>query len=206
MYEYEFLGWYSSGVDAKEADMEIQKQVTSRFAAHRRVALLKILTLLFAHTHTLSLAFLLQFLEYNESPFYLLFNPNIPPTARNLPISIYETELRIIMDQPTLIFSKTAFKIESLDAERVAVDHVAHLATGGGAVGSQLMIHLMSMKSATNMLALRVKIIIQVLSQMKDGKLELDHSILREVASLCNRLPALNTGAFREDFLNVRID
>ena len=35
------------------------------------------------------------------------------------------------------------------------------------------------------------------------GELPANHAILREVNSMCHRLPILNTDTFKEDFYNV---
>jgi len=144
-----------------------------------------------------------QVLEYNESPLYLVLNPHIPPTAKELPITIYESELHVVNDQPTMLFAKTTYKIETMEAERISVDHVAHVTPGGGgADGSRLITHLTSLHNAIKMLNLRIKIIQQFLKATQKNEIPKDHGLLRQVASLCNRLPAINTENFKEDFLN----
>jgi len=37
------------------------------------------------------------------------------------------------------------------------------------------------------------------------GQVKPDHGLLRQIAGLCNLLPAIDTDAFKEDFLNVRV-
>jgi len=166
---YDFLGWYSTGIEAQVYDIDIQKQV----------------------------------LEFNESPLYLVLNPHVSPTAKELPITIYESELHVINDKPTMMFAKTSYKIETMEAERISVDHVAHVTPGSGDTdGSRLITHLTSLHNAIKMLNLRIKIIQQFLRSIQKGDIPKDHGLLRQVASLCNRLPAINTNNFKEDFLN----
>lgn len=71
-------------------------------------------------------------MEVNESPLYLLLDTAacVKATTKELPISIYESELHVINDQPTHLFVKLSYKIETGEAERIAVDHVAKVSSG----------------------------------------------------------------------------
>jgi COP9 signalosome complex subunit 6 len=65
------------------------------------------------------------------------------PATRDLPVTMYESELHIVNEQPTLLFVKVPYKIETGEAERIAVDHVAKISpTGGGGSGSQRKLYL----------------------------------------------------------------
>ena len=44
----------------------------------------------------------MQLMEYNESPLFLLLDPLSSADRRELPIVVYETELKVIKDEPTL--------------------------------------------------------------------------------------------------------
>lgn len=70
-------------------------------------------------------------MEFNENPLFLLLDVSavMIATQRELPLTIYESELRIIQDAPCILFSKLNYSIETNEAERIAVDHVAHLST-----------------------------------------------------------------------------
>ena len=50
-------------------------------------------------------------MEFNENPIFLLLDVAAAQTARELPITIYESELHIINDEPTLLFAKTAYRV-----------------------------------------------------------------------------------------------
>jgi len=113
-----------------------------------------------------------------------------------------ESELRMIEEKPTLLFVKVPYKIETGEAERIAVDHVAKITPSGTAHGSQLTAYLMGVHNAISMLAVRIKILLQFLNAVKAGKIPKDHGLLRRVGSLCTQLPATDTSAFKRDFIN----
>jgi COP9 signalosome complex subunit 6 len=144
-----------------------------------------------------------QFLETNESPIYLVLDAAaaFASTTRDLPISIFESELHVVQDQPTMLFVKVPYRIQTGEAERIGVDHVARVTPTGGAEGSQLAAHLMGLHNAVKMLTARVKTLQAFCQATQDGKIPTDHGSLRQIASLCNVLPAIDTGVFSEDFL-----
>jgi len=61
------------------------------------------------------------------------------------------------------------------------------------------------MHNAIKMLRMRVGIIRELISQVEGGKLPKNHAILRRVASLCNMLPAIDSSAFKQEFINVHL-
>lgn len=88
--------------------------------------------------------FLISFLcnqisELNESPLYLLLDTVAAARVdtKDLPISICESEIRMVAEKPTMVFAKVPFKIETGEAERISVDHVAKINPSGTGSGSQ---------------------------------------------------------------------
>ncbi|KAJ4455173.1 putative COP9 signalosome complex subunit 6a [Paratrimastix pyriformis] len=115
---------------------------------------------------------------------------------KDLPISVFEPEAVIVDGNPLLAFRSIAYRVETLEPERISVDAVARMATAGDdSVSSQLTAHLHSMRSAILMLNSRVTMILNYLQQTVDGL------ILRAIASLCHRLPVMNTPTFESDYL-----
>jgi len=171
---YDFLGWYSTSESVVPEDMDI----------HRSTAIT----------------------EFNESPLYLVLDTVAcgRKTTKELPITIYESELHMIEDKPTNLFVKVPYKIETGEAERIAVDHVAKInpGTGGHTDKSMLAPHLTGVHNAIHMLAMRIKILLQYLQSVKSGKAPADPGLLRRIASLCNQLPAIDNKSFKVDFLN----
>jgi len=146
-----------------------------------------------------------QFFGINESPLFLLLDPVAcaRPDVKDLPIHLFESELRIVSEQPTLLFVKVNYKIETNEAERIAVDHVARISPSGSASsGSQLSSHLMGIHNSMSMLTLRVKFLLKFLEGVKSGAVPRDHAILRRIGQMCNQLPHADTPEFKRDFMN----
>lgn len=74
--------------------------------------------------------------EFNENPLYLTLDTLGAVTSRELPIHIYESELRMVDETPTQLFVKVPYKIETGEAERISVDHIARIVPSGVSSGS----------------------------------------------------------------------
>jgi len=142
-----------------------------------------------------------QLMRFNESPLYLILDPHPSPVSRELPIFLLEAELKIVNDIPTYRFAKVTYKIETTDAERIAVDHVAH-AGSSSEEGSKLTAHLYTMHNAIKMLNMRIKLIVTFLGAQKSQELPVDFTLLRRINALTHLLPAIDGDNFRQDFLN----
>ncbi|GLT88821.1 hypothetical protein SLE2022_068300 [Rubroshorea leprosula] len=141
-------------------------------------------------------------MDINESPVYVLLNPSINHAQKDLPINIYESELHVIDGIPQLIFVCSSYTIETVEAERISVDHVAHLKpSDGGSAATQLAAHLTGIHSAIKMLHSRIKVLHQYLVAMQKGDIPYENSLLRQVSSLARRLPAIESEKFQDDFL-----
>ncbi|XP_027921986.1 COP9 signalosome complex subunit 6a [Vigna unguiculata] len=141
-------------------------------------------------------------MDINESPVYVLLNPSINHSQKDLPVSIYESELHVIDGIPQLIFVLSSYTIETVEAERISVDHVAHLKpSDGGSAATQLAAHLTGIHSAIKMLHSRIKVLNHYLLAMQKGDVPCENSLLRQVSSLLRRLPAIESGKFQDDFL-----
>lgn len=141
-------------------------------------------------------------MDINESPVYVLLNPAINHSQKDLPVSIFESELHVIDGIPQLIFVRSSYTIETVEAERISVDHVAHLKpSDGGSAATQLAAHLTGIHSAIKMLHSRIKVLLHYLLAMQKGDVPCENSLLRQVSSLLRRLPAIESGKFQDDFL-----
>ena len=135
---------------------------------------------------------------------YLTLDPvlALAGNARELPITIFESEVHVVNEVPTMQFSVVPYKIDSVDGERIAVDHIAHiLPTGEGNSGSAFSQQLGTQYTAMSMLAERIDVITRYLDAVAQGTVPGDHEILRHIKSLCDRLPALDTAKFQEESL-----
>lgn len=143
-------------------------------------------------------------MDINESPVYVLLNPSINPAQKDLPVTIYESELHVIDGIPQLIFVCSSYTIETVEAERISVDHVAHLKpSDGGSAATQLAAHLTGIHSAIKMLNSRIRVLHHYLVAMQKGEIPCENSLLRQVSSLLRRLPAIESEKFQDDFLMV---
>jgi len=138
-----------------------------------------------------------QIESYNESPLLLILDTETKPGNQTLPIVLWETTVKVVEDKPRFVFTRVPYTIETTEAERIAVDHVANVSTGR----SMLTSHLSTLQSAIKMLNLRVKIITRFVQQTKDGAIPHDEGLLRSVNALCHLLPTIDTDKFKEDFL-----
>ncbi|ORX87173.1 COP9 signalosome complex subunit 6-like protein [Basidiobolus meristosporus CBS 931.73] len=142
-----------------------------------------------------------QLMTYNESPLFLQLDPHDLTAIRNLPITIYETFVDIVDEQAQTLFIQSNYKIETGEAERIAVDHVAHTVNESGESNSALIAHLTNQRNAIKMLHTRVDFLKRYIEDVKSGNIPEDPQILREIASLCNQLPAMNGPEFRDKFM-----
>ncbi|KAG6407359.1 hypothetical protein SASPL_130348 [Salvia splendens] len=135
-------------------------------------------------------------MDINENPVYVLLNPSINPAQKDLPVTIYESGTHL----SSAITILTG--IDTVEAERISVDHVAHLKpSDGGSAATQLAAHLTGIHSAIKMLNSRVRVLHHYLLAMQKGEIPLENSLLRQVSSLLRRLPAIESEKFQDDFL-----
>ncbi|KAJ3195894.1 COP9 signalosome complex subunit 6 [Irineochytrium annulatum] len=143
----------------------------------------------------------MQILDFNESPLFMQLNPAVVVTSKELPISLYESIIDIVDGSPTFRFTQAAYKIETGEAERLAVDHVAHATNVESATSSTLTAHLVTQRNAIKMLHARIKLLGQYIADVEAGVVPRDHNIVREIGSLCNRLPTIDNTEFKQEFL-----
>ena len=187
---YEVLGWYSTGTGQPSADdVAVQLSLIDGFLPA-------------AGTDAQEAD------PICERPVYLRLDTRIDfgADAKDLPITAYESELRTDVggDKPTLMFVPVeAFRLkpESDEAERISVDHISRAGSAAGGGGaSTLTTQLGGMRNAIGMLHDRVNMLQTYLADVASGKVAPNQSILREVASLCGRLPVMDPPDFFTDY------
>jgi len=104
---------------------------------------------------------------------------------------------------PSVVFIEAAYVVETGEAERIAVDHVARtLDTDAGSSSAQLGSHLLGLQSAAAMLAAGVRSLHEYVAAVADGRLPQNHALLRQIAALLRQLPAASDpAAFESEFL-----
>ena len=63
--------------------------------------------------------------------------------------------------------------------------------------------HLQAQHSAIKMLYNRIKAILEYVKAVRSGAVPINHEIMRDCRSLCQRLPVLDSSQFQEDFFDV---
>jgi len=144
-----------------------------------------------------------QVMETNESPLFLLMDAVacLKPGQKELPITIFESELHMVDATPTTLFVKIPYKIETQEAERISVDHIARVTPTGGE-GSSLSGHLMHTHNAISMLNQRIKILVKFLEAAKSGAIPKDQALLRRISMLTSQLPAIDSPSFKQEVIS----
>lgn len=144
-----------------------------------------------------------QVCEINESPVFLLLNPQ--NRQSRLPLSMYESVVDLVDGEATLLFSPVSFSLETEEAERIGLDHMARLSatTSNNDVSTSVASdHLRVQFNAVKMLRDRVRIIRDYVVDAKRGNVQWNSDILREAHSLSTRLPLVNSDQFKDEFYN----
>jgi COP9 signalosome complex subunit 6 len=77
-----------------------------------------------------------QFATFNESPLYVQLFPNMVATSRELPIAVYESLIDLVDGRAQTMFVRSQYRVETMEAERIAVNHVAKAAAADASEGS----------------------------------------------------------------------
>ncbi|KAF0701255.1 Aste57867_8249 [Aphanomyces stellatus] len=186
---FEFLGWYA-----------VQEKIqASDLATHRML------------------------MEFNESPLFLVLDPTPPPVHKDnakvkLPIVLYESELHVLNNSPTMLFVKIPFKVHTTESEGIALDHISKVAPTNTTTQSSLHNSLGAMRDAIHMLDKQLGVLRRFLEATKNGaafilrfvvaisrilsagEIPVDHQLLRQVASACQQLPAMKSDLFDASF------
>ena len=143
-----------------------------------------------------------QICTINESPVLLKLDPFGKHT--DLPVSIYESVIDIVDDQLTMLFIELEYTLATEEAERIGVDHIAKHSCSNVLVQSTVADHLNAQYSAISLLNNRIRVIYEYVKSVKENKnMKKNNEILREIQSLCNRLPVMNSPNFYREFYTV---
>lgn len=140
----------------------------------------------------------------NESPLYMVLDPSPPLGTKEMPVTLYESELRIIDSTPTYRFVTAPYSIFSGESERIAVDHVAHLsAVASTESASSVVAHNEGLKNAIENLVQRLDVIVRFLAAVQAQEIQPDPRILRMVKSMAAQIPVAHQDqAFESEFIS----
>lgn len=145
-----------------------------------------------------------QLCTINESPVLLKLDPFGKHT--DLPVGIYESVIDIINGDVTMLFIELEYTLATEEAERIGVDHICQHSHNNSLVQSAVADHLNAQYSAITLLNNRIRVIYEYVKAVRDGtNIKKNNEILREIQSLCNRLPVMNSPNFYKEFYTVKI-
>ncbi|KAF9514814.1 hypothetical protein BS47DRAFT_1450710 [Hydnum rufescens UP504] len=136
-----------------------------------------------------------QFTAYTPTPLLLILSPR-PDVPGNLPLTVYEPIVEIKDRQARTVFIQVPEKIETGEAERIAVDWTARGGEGRWSLSS----HLQTQRMAIKMLQDRIHILVKYVAAVIAGSATKDYDTLRSLTALVASLPASENPAFREEF------
>jgi COP9 signalosome complex subunit 6 len=143
-----------------------------------------------------------QICKINESPVLLKLDPFGKHT--DLPVSIYESVIDLVAGDVTMLFIELEYTLVTDEAERIGVDHIAKHSSSNAMVQSTVADHLNAQYSAISLLHNRIKVIYEYVKAVKENKsVKKNNEILREIQSLCHRLPVMNSPNFYKEFYTV---
>ncbi|CAM9718679.1 unnamed protein product, partial [Hapterophycus canaliculatus] len=97
------------------------------------------------------------------------------------------------------IFVQLAFQLETTQAEQISVEHVAKATPTDGT--SAIDLHAGAVSTSLRTLLARIEILRRFLEETKNGKITIDHPLLRQISSICNQLPTMDGAQFSEEFM-----
>eukprot|EP01128_Nolandella_sp_AFSM9_P004095 TRINITY_DN178_c0_g8_i1.p1 TRINITY_DN178_c0_g8~~TRINITY_DN178_c0_g8_i1.p1 ORF type:complete len:325 (+),score=92.48 TRINITY_DN178_c0_g8_i1:93-977(+) len=150
-----------------------------------------------------ALALQQQMEAFNETPVYLVLDPSADESQRDLPISVFETTVKMQDGEAVRSFKPVAYNIDSSDAERIAVDHISRVSAGAG---SKMVSHVTNVQSSIHILNDRMALLAKYLEDVKGGKLVADPAIIRSIGALTQLLPVIDSPQFDKDFLTEYTD
>lgn len=147
-----------------------------------------------------------QICTINESPILLKLDPFGKHT--DLPVTIFESVIDFIDDKPSILFIELEYSLATDEAERIGVDHIAKHSSDSSTAGmaqSAVGEHLTAQYSAITLLYNRIKVVLEYVREVRTNRLTKNNEILREIQSLCHRLPVINSPNFYKEFYTVRL-
>jgi len=145
-----------------------------------------------------------QMCEINEIPLMIKLNP-LSKHHEKLPLFVYESVMDIVEGEAKMMFLELPYTLATEEAERIGVDHVARLSRAHAGLGEKSVVseQLLAQQGAIKMLQSRVRVVLDYTKAVHNGQLPRNEEILREVKSICSRLPIVSSNErFADEFRN----
>jgi len=131
----------------------------------------------------------MQQVTKNPRLLMMRIDPLVSSDMEELPVTVYDHN-----------FTKTPHKLRIEGAEGIAVDTISKVKTSEKGQ-SPLVVQFRSIQNALRMLNSRILIVQKFLQATSEGKVEKNHALLRQINSLCHRLPVTDSRDFQKDFM-----
>lgn len=125
----------------------------------------------------------------NPQLLVMRIDPLVSNDMEELPVTVYDHT-----------FAKTPHKLRIEGAEGIAVDTISKVKTSEKGQ-SPLVVQFRSIQNALRMLNSRISIVQKFLRATAENKVEKNHELLRQINSLCHRLPVTDSRDFQKDFM-----
>jgi len=171
---YEFLGWYSTGKAPRDADKALHKKI--------------------------------QEVTANENPFGLLLDTDAMALdqanlSEELPVKVFDSVTSMVDGNAVTQWTEVPYVIDTLEAERISVNHVAKSATVATAGhSSDFTQHTGGLSNSVSMLCKRLKELLEYMDDVKAGRQPKNHEVLRQIMSICQALKASHPEALQKQF------
>lgn len=172
--KYEFLGWYSTGTSPQDSDKPLHKKM--------------------------------QEVSANETPFVLLLDAaklgeEGATQSEELPVKVWDSSTQLDQGALKFVWNDVPYEIDTLEAERIAVNHVAKTATAAlGGHSSDFTQHTSGLSNSVLMLNNRVKELLEYMKEVKAGRAPRNHDVLRQMLSICQALQASHRDSLQDEF------
>jgi Maintenance of mitochondrial structure and function len=130
-----------------------------------------------------------QMQKYNERPLYLMLDPSLSQSSRDLPLTLYEETIHVLSSATSSDFTRIPYTVHADEAERITSFHCAKLTSHAPQHSSHVVPHYSTLHKAASSLHQRLLLIQRFLDDTAAGVTPVDHAVLREVKGLMRRMP-----------------
>lgn len=134
--------------------------------------------------------------QHTPDPVFLLINQSALSNSDELPLNVYTAERTA--DGAVAGLNAVHFVIETSEVEKVALDHITKSTPVPGL--SALEVKNQSTLTSLRILDTKVGTIVDTLRAMQEGRIPLDHSLLRSASRISHSLPPVDSAGLQGSF------
>jgi hypothetical protein len=134
--------------------------------------------------------------QYTEDPAFLLINQSALTNVEELPLNVYIAGEG--SNEGSSGLRPVHFIIETSEVEKVALDHITKSTPVPGL--SSLEVKNQSTLTSLQILDNKVGTIVETLRAMQEGRIPVDHALLRSASRICHSLPPVDSAGLKNTF------